>query len=113
MSICPSCGTTLHDLTRTREAARVVAILAGTSEQERQGLLGWARVEVGSFRFDGLAIRRRLDGEVIVTYPARKDGRGSVHPAITPLDPELDRRIKASILSAYVAARARHGRSAS
>lgn len=91
----------------------MVAILASSSEQERQGLLGWARVQVGPFRFDGLAIRRRLDGVVIVTYPAKKDARGGVHYAITPLDPELDRRIRAAVLSEYSAERAKCGRSAS
>ena len=91
---------------------RNFTIILAAPDQERGGLLGWAGVAVGPFRLDGLAIRRRLDGEVIVTYPAKKDARGGVHHAITPLDPELDRRIRTAVLSAYVAERARHGRSA-
>lgn len=89
---------------------RNVAVILATPEQENGGLLGWAGLTVGAFRFDGLAIRRRLDGKMIVTYPAKKDGRGGVHHAITPLDPDLDRRIRTAIISAYVAERAKRGR---
>jgi hypothetical protein len=83
--------------------------LAPRGEMHR-GLLAWASVDYGGLRFDGLAIRRRLDGEVIVTYPARKDGSGGLHHAITPLDPELDRRIRAAVLGAYLDARRKAGR---
>lgn len=117
--VCPECRHIFRPQPATPSETthvatiRNVAVILATPDQENGGLLAWAGLAVGPFSFDGLAIRRRLDGEVIVTYPARKDGRGGVHPAITTLDPELDRRIKAAVIAAYVAERAKCGRSAS
>lgn len=79
-----------------------VAIALAPTHQEREGLLAWANLRVGPFQLNGLAIRRRLDGALIVTYPARKDPRGGLHRSITPLDPELDRRIRAAVTDAYL-----------
>ena len=67
----------------------------------RTGLLAWVTISYGNLRIDGLAVRRTRQGRLVVSFPARLDGRGERHPIVTPLDPGVRRRIEAEILEAF------------
>jgi hypothetical protein len=104
---CPRCGAAVP--AREIEIGEVGIVLA-PEHDERVGLLAWARLKVGPFLLAGLSVRRNLAGDLTVTFPARKDRRGTLHREVTPLDPDLDRRIRAVVIAAYVAERAKHRR---
>ncbi len=93
---CPRCGAQaaalpIHD----------VEILPAFDPNHRTtGLIGWARILIGPFRIDGLAVRRRLDGRWIVTWPARRDAAGRMHPSVIPIDDEVRRRVEDVVLTA-------------
>jgi hypothetical protein len=97
---CPDCGGSFRP--KLAWPVRDVALVIAGPANEERGLLAWAAISIGPLRLDGLAVRRRLDGELIVTYPARKDPGGKLHRSMTPLDPELDRQIRTSIIAAYL-----------
>jgi hypothetical protein len=114
-ALCPKCGHLFRPnvapftATDAWPVQDVGIVLAGAGD-EHLGLLAWATVIVGTFRLDGMAVRRGLDGELVVIYPARKDARGGLHRSITPLEPELDSRIRAAVIAAYMEARRREVR---
>lgn len=66
----------------------------------RSGLLGWVGCIVGGFRLDGLAVRRLSNGQLSLTYPERRDGRGKNHTLVLPVDREARRAIEREILGA-------------
>jgi hypothetical protein len=103
---CPGCGASLP---ASILPVSVIAVAIATPAQEQEGLLGWCQIEVGPLRLAGLAIRRRRDGTITMTFPSRKDQNGDLHRQITALDPDLDGRIRAAVIAAYVAERAKHG----
>lgn len=104
---CARCGAPLP--ASVLEVNEVGVVLAGPAD-ERQGLLGWGRAQVGPFVFSGLAVRLNGAGEIVVTYPARKDRSGGLHREVTTLDADLDGRIRAAVIAAYAAERTRCGR---
>jgi hypothetical protein len=104
---CHYCGAPLPD--RAFQIREVAIVLAGPPD-ERAGLLAWAQLRVGPFHLEGLSVRRTLGGEIAVTIHARKDRRGTLHPQITLLDADLERRIRVAVTTAYIAERAKHGR---
>ncbi len=66
----------------------------------RSGLLGWVRCIVGGFRLDGLAVRRKSNGRLSLTYPERQDSRGRLHTLVLPVDREAQRAIEREVLGA-------------
>lgn len=64
-----------------------VRFVAAPARLARSGLLGWATVALN----DGLdlgyiAVRRTLDGRVVLAFPERLDRAGVAHPVVRPLD---------------------------
>jgi hypothetical protein len=56
-------------------------------EQRQDGLIGWISFVLDArFAIDGVALRRSLRGEVVFSWPARKDGAGRLHHHVRPLD---------------------------
>jgi hypothetical protein len=106
-AFCSHCGAPLPAQSL---GIRETAVVLAPIEHERQGLLAWAHLRVGPFRLAGLSVRRTGLGELTVTFPARKDARGALHREITLLDDDLDRRVRAAVLAAYIAERGRAGR---
>lgn len=49
------------------------------------GLLGYVRVDLGDFLLDGLTLRKTRQGEVRLSFPARKDQHGRRHPHVRDL----------------------------
>lgn len=107
---CHRCGAPLPAAVLAVDEVGIV--LAGPSD-ERRGLLAWGRARVGPFVFSGLAVRLNGAGDIVVTYPARKDRSGSLHREVTTLDPELDGRIRAAVVAAYIEERGKAGRRSS
>jgi hypothetical protein len=65
------------------------------------GLLGWVNcVLSNTLRLDGLTLRRTADGRKTISYPARRDSSGRVHPIVRPLDDIARREVEAQIFRA-------------
>jgi len=65
------------------------------------GLYAFAQVLLdGRWEVDGIAIRRSLEGALLVTFPARKDGSGAARPYFRPVDPEARAAIEVAVLHA-------------
>jgi hypothetical protein len=104
---CPRCGAALP---APAFDVGEVAVVRASAANEDDGLLAWARVRVGPLELAGLAVRLNVAGEIVVTFPARKDRRGTLHREVTPLDPDLDLRIRAAVIAGYMKERGRSGR---
>jgi hypothetical protein len=53
--------------------------------QINKGLLGWTSFVVcGGFLVDGVAVRRTLAGELVLSWPARDDATGRRHRHVRP-----------------------------
>ena len=72
---------------------------AGDADR-RTGLLGWVGCVVGGFRLDGLAVRRMCNGQLSLTYPARRDRRGNEHTFVLPVGREARQDFERQILAA-------------
>ena len=104
---CPSCGAPLP---AQRLEVRDVGIVLAPPSQESEGLMAWARIRLGPLIVSGLAVRRTGAGAITVTYPARKDQRGTLHREVTVADPDLDRLIRVAVIAEYLEQRRRAGR---
>jgi DNA-binding cell septation regulator SpoVG len=63
------------------------------------GLLGWARCTIeGCFVFDGITVRCDRDGNELISFPSRRDGRHEEHPYIRPTHPWVRAEIQEAIL---------------
>jgi hypothetical protein len=104
---CAVCGAALPaQVLEVRE----VGIVLAPAHDEAEGLLAWASVVARGIAIEGITVRRRRDGEIVVTYPARKAGRGGLYRIVTPTDPALDRSIRAAVIAEYIEARRKAGR---
>jgi DNA-binding cell septation regulator SpoVG len=69
-------------------------------DRER-GLLGWVSFNLSrAVRLDGIALRRTLDGHLILSFPARRDNQGRQHPYIRPIDDLTRQDIEGQVFSA-------------
>jgi DNA-binding cell septation regulator SpoVG len=65
------------------------------------GLIGWvAFTLIGAVRVDGIALRRSLAGDLILSFPERTDGGGRRHPILRPIDDRTRREIERQVLTA-------------
>ncbi|MBI3843544.1 MAG: septation protein SpoVG family protein [Planctomycetes bacterium] len=71
------------------------------AEQAATGLLGFVSATLnGKLRIDGLALRRSLEGKVILSWPAKRDAAGQQHHFVRPLDSAARQEIERQILGA-------------
>jgi len=64
-----------------------VRFSAASRRDAARGLLGFVSCMInGALRIDGLTLRRTLDGQFVVAFPARTDARGDKHYIIRPTD---------------------------
>lgn len=67
-------------------------------EEQRTGLLGWIACTLnGNLHLDGIALRRTMDGELRLSFPARKDSMGTKHFYYHPLHEDARRAIECQI----------------
>lgn len=63
------------------------------------GLIGWVSFQLEpGLLIDGLALRRSLQGELVFSWPARKDRAGNSHHLVRPLDDGARRAIEGELL---------------
>lgn len=67
----------------------------------RTGLVAWVScVVAGELRLDGLTLRVTRDGRRIVSYPSKRDRRGTERAFVAPLGEVARRSIERQILAA-------------
>jgi len=65
------------------------------------GLLGFCSFLIdGRLRVDGIAVRRKLGGELTLAWPARTDADGRRHPYLRPIDEATRRALEADVFAA-------------
>ena len=68
------------------DVSQVQFTVAPPKDQET-GLLGYVSFTVAqAFRFDGVTLRQTGEGNLTLSYPARRDRHGHDHPHIRPAD---------------------------
>ena len=75
-----------------------VRLVPGDPKDAAEGLLGWASCVVnGTVRLDGMVVRRTLDGEHALSFPARFDLAGRKHFVFSPLNDAARREIERQV----------------
>jgi len=75
-----------------------------TSDDHVTGLLGFVSFLInGRLRVDGVAVRRKLDGALTLSWPTRSDADGRRHPLVHPIDDDARRDLEAQVLGALLA----------
>lgn len=70
-------------------------------EQEMAGLLGFVRFVVNDgLQVDGVSLRRDNAGSTYLSYPARADRRGGLHPYLRPMGDAPRRDIEEQVFAA-------------
>ena len=65
------------------------------------GLLGWVTCTInGQLRLDGIALRRTLQGHLVLSFPAKRDRTGRQHAFVSPVDDQARREIEHAVFSA-------------
>ena len=77
-----------------------VRMIPSSKAEAESGLFGYVSFRLGPVLVDGVTLRRTLDGDLTLSYPARRDGAGRDHPYIRPLNGEVRQAIEAQILEA-------------
>jgi hypothetical protein len=78
-----------------------VRYVPAASADAARGLLGFVSLTVdGTLRLDGIALRRRLSGELALSFPTRTDRAGKKHAYIRPVDDAARRAIEADVIGA-------------
>lgn len=74
-------------------------LTAAGPDLQRTGLLGWISCTLGgTLRVDGITLRRTAEGRLALSFPARKDRNGVLHPLLRPLDDATRAEIERQIL---------------
>lgn len=65
----------------------------------RSGLLGWIAFDLNEVvRIDGVTVRETRDRRITLSFPARRDSRGTPHPYLRPLTDEVRLEIESLVL---------------
>jgi DNA-binding cell septation regulator SpoVG len=65
------------------------------------GLLGWVSFDLDeALRIDGVALRRRLDGRLTLSFPCRRGKAGERHPYLRPLDAQARALVERQVFEA-------------
>jgi hypothetical protein len=66
----------------------------------RCGLLGWVAFTVAdTMSVDGVAVRRALNGRLVLSFPARRDRCGREHPYLLPTCDRARHELERAILA--------------
>lgn len=85
----------------SRPRISALTITPATTRQKRTGLRAFVAFVVDDpVRIQGATVRLTSDGELVLTYPTRRDGAGAEHPYVLPVDEELRREVERQVLAA-------------
>jgi hypothetical protein len=75
-----------------------VTFTQSSAKEVETGLLGWISFVLNdSLKIDGCALRRTLDGQPALSFPARRGSSGEQHPYLRPLNDrarcEIERQV--------------------
>ena len=77
-----------------------VEFVAALSADVRGGLLGWVSFDInGTWRVDGVALRRTQRGTLALSFPSRLDRRGFEHAFLRPTCERARRTIEQVVLA--------------
>ena len=66
-----------------------------------KGLFGFVSATVnGSLRLDGIALRKTLNGNMVLSFPARRDSSGCQHTLVCPINDRARRDLEFQIFQA-------------
>lgn len=78
-----------------------VVLVTATHAELEHGLIGWVSFNIDeALRVDGVALRRRLDGRLMLAFPCRRDRAGADHPYLRPLDAQARAVIERQVFEA-------------
>jgi hypothetical protein len=78
-----------------------VRLHQSSAAEAESGLLGWVSFDIGDvLRIDGVALRRRLDGCLTLSFPCRRGRGGDSHPYTRPLDAQARAVIERQVFEA-------------
>lgn len=77
---------------------RAVRFIPSTDKNAEHGLLAYVKFELGLFIFDGITLRRTLNGRLTLAYPERTDRAGRRHALVRPIDDDARREIEEAVL---------------
>lgn len=77
-----------------------ITMAAAPPNDRQHGLLAFLSFTVGDLRLDGVAVRRTRAGEIVLSFPKRRDRKGRERPLVRPTDAEARRRITSDVLRA-------------
>jgi len=84
-----------------RPAISKVVMVAAARDELGAGLLGWVSFDLDEvLRIDGVALRRRLDGRLTLSFPCRRGKSGDNHPYLRPLDAQARAVIERQVFEA-------------
>jgi DNA-binding cell septation regulator SpoVG len=76
-----------------------VSFVRASAADVRRGLVGYVSLSIdGALRLDGIALRRTIDGDIVLSFPTRIDRRGHEHALVRPLSDEIRRAIERDVL---------------
>ncbi len=78
-----------------------IQITAASPADRNMGLLAFASCVYGEVEIDGIAIRKTVDGRIIVTFPARPWNGCRRKYFITPRSVPVRRQFEEAILSEF------------
>lgn len=112
---CPACrcelpSTCIDEWVSNALAPRDVTLRLATAEEERMGLLAVCVAICGPLVIDGLAVRLTREDKLIVTWPAKAKRGSRRRIVVRTEDPDFRARSDAVVIRAYLAARAKAGR---
>ena len=78
-----------------------VRLFHSSSEEARTGLLGYVTFTVnGRLRLDGVAVCRTVEGDIALSFPARRDQAGQERFYIQPVDDATRRELEQAVFDA-------------
>ena len=78
----------------------VMAFTSAPTPDRERGLVGWLSLRIGDLLLDGVTLRRTREGNLALSWPARRDRHGTDHPVVCPVDNAARRGIEALVMGA-------------
>ena len=80
-----------------------VRFTPAAQHQVRSGLAGFVSFLLGDcMRIDGVVLRTTADGRTVLSFPARRDGRGRDHPYLRPVDDGTRHAIETQVFASLI-----------